>query len=92
MQKSELRRIINSQLIGFNPDRMKTVHIANGFFMEILNFYYPTNLMNRIVVFQRKGKGGTSWKNHETEIVIDEIEEKIPARTPTETINRLRSR
>jgi len=97
MKKSELRRQINANYIGFDPDRMKTVHVANGLFAEILGEYYPTDLMNRLVVNERRNlprnphKRGL-WQLHSNEALLPFLKdnEKIPASTSSELLNRLR--
>lgn len=90
MKKSELRRQINATYIGFDPDRMKAVHIANGLFMEILGSYYPTDLVNRLTVVQKKKLQDPSFRKHDTVYLLDELKEKLPPKTTSEQMNRLR--
>jgi len=97
MKKADLRRRINSSRIGFDPDRMKTVHVANGLFTEILEKYYPTTLMNQIVVNERRNlprdpRRRAAWQLHSNEELIKILKdrEKIPEDTSPELLNRLR--
>jgi hypothetical protein len=90
MKKSDLRRIINSKNIGFDPDRMKAVHIANGLFMEIMGGFYSTDLINRLVVTQKKNQKDPSFKRHDTNYLLAELSEKLPLKTSIEQLNRLR--
>lgn len=97
MKKSELRRQINSTHLGYDPDRMKTVHVANGLFAEILETYYSAELMNRLVVNERRSLPRNplkraAWQFHSNEILLPHLKEigKIPENTSPETLNRLR--
>lgn len=90
MNKSELRRQINSTYIGFDPDRMKAAHIANGLFMEILGAYYPTDLLNRLAVVQKKNLKDPSFRKHDTTYLLEELKDKLPPKTTIEQMNKLR--
>jgi len=97
MKRSELRRRINADHIGFDPDRMKTVHIANGLFTEILEIYYPTDLINRLVVNERRqlprdARRQVKWQFHSNEELLTLLKDagKLPATTSIETLSRLR--
>lgn len=70
MKKSEHRRQINSRWIGYDPDTMKTAHIANGLFLQLLETQFPTENVNRLAVqYGRKGP----VKAHLTDKLIEEI-------------------
>lgn len=95
MKKSDIRQQINSQYIGFDPDRMKTVHVANGLFMEILGSYYRNDLMNRVVVSERRTlpkdrRKKELWKQHASEALLPELGDRLPRGTTIEALNRLR--
>jgi hypothetical protein len=97
MRRAELRRRINADRIGFDPDRMKTVHVANGLFTEILEMYYPTDLMNRLVVNERRqlprdARRQAKWLLHSNEELLPLLKDagKLPSATSIETLSRLR--
>src|SRR5258708_2628666 len=97
MKRAELRRRINVDHIGFDPDRMKTVHVASGLFTEILEMYYPTDLLNRLVVNERRqlprdARRQAKWLLHSNEELLSLLKDtgKLPSTTSIETLSRLR--
>jgi hypothetical protein len=64
MKTSEFRRRINARWIGFDPDDMKTAHIANGLFLEIMHVQHTAEDVNRLAVIA--GKRGPV-KGHEND-------------------------
>jgi hypothetical protein len=70
MKTSEFRRKINARWIGFDPDDMKTAHIANGVFLEITQTQYIAEDVNRLAVIADK-RGPV--KGHENATLLDAI-------------------
>lgn len=70
MKTSEFRRQINSTWIGFDPDDMKTAHIANGLFLEITQTQYTAEDVNRMAVIADK-RGPV--KGHENRTLLRDL-------------------
>lgn len=73
MKTADLRRRINARWIGYDPDRMKTVHIANGLYLQVLGKQYPTETINRLAVLVSKKKSTQSRRPHTTDSLLEDL-------------------